>query len=142
MATGTHYGDKTTIAMAPTPSTVMDAFWKGKLRVCVDKITTIIATMDIGSTISMGLIPKGAYVLGFFVVHGAVAGAMTANIGDGTTAARFGAITSMNAAGKQIIPSSDPHTALTADTYIVLTTAGSNVIAAVDIYVMTFYVAP
>lgn len=142
MSTSDTLGVKTTIATTPTPSTVMDAFWKGKVRVQVDKITTVIASMDIGSTIKMGLIPKGAFVLGFFVVHGAVAGAMTANIGDGTTAARFGAITSMNAAGKQIIPSSDPHTALTADTNIVLTTAGSNVIAAVDIYVMTFYAAP
>jgi len=139
MSTSNTYGDKTTIAMAPTPSTLLDAYWKGKLRVTVDTKTTSSTTMDSGSTIKMGLIPKGAYVLALLVKHGAMSNAVTAQIGDGTTAARFGSLTTMASAGYQTVISADPLTALTADTYITLTTGGANCGAAVELTVTTIF---
>lgn len=139
MSTSNTFGDKATIAAAPTPSTMMDSYWKGKIRCSVDHIATSATTMDSGSTISMCLTPKGAFIVLITAVYGAMSNAVTANLGDGTTAARWGALTTMASAGKQVVPSSDPLTALTADSYVVVTLGGANCGAAIDFYLMTYF---
>lgn len=131
-----------TINAAPLPRTLKSPLWGGQVVTKVDSITFDASNWDSGTTFYMGRVPKGCYVLGFDVISAAMTNAVTMTIGDGTTADKFGAITTLAAASKQHIPSSVPTTKLTADTDILLTTGGANCGAAGDFILVIYILLP
>ena len=84
--------------------------WGTKLRVVFDTFALSGDTMAAGGVITIGEVPKGAIVLGFYVSNEANSAAVTADLqlvdsdGNITTATASEAWTSWNAANQQFIP--------------------------------------
>jgi len=127
MATSNTVGANHTLHITPPAMNDMldSALWGAKVRQISDTGTIGNATSDIGSTIKLGKLKVGDIPLQFNVNYTAMTAAVTGTIGDGNNASRYGAITSMAAAGKQVIPSAVQ--AIDGNfTDIVITTAGAN----------------
>ena len=75
-----------------------------------------------GTVVNLGTVPSGAKVLGFVITYGALGAAVTGTIKVGSTSAAP-TVTSMVAAGTQVIGYIGGNTALTADSIVSLTTA-------------------
>jgi len=113
-----------------------------KVRAQIDTYTAD-AAYDAGSEISVGLIPKGARVLGFYVAHDAVGAAVTADISVGGTAATGAEeITDMTSAKGQLIPAvhAVSGTVLTADSIVKVITAAATFASGKKLIVVTFFV--
>lgn len=75
----------------------------GRVRVAYFSFTTPAGGVAIADTVQLCVIPKGARILGGeakFEAMSTGAGAATVELGDGTTAAKYLAATSVDAAGK------------------------------------------
>jgi hypothetical protein len=62
--------------------------------------------LDSGDTIHIAKLPKGAVIVAFFIVHEAFGAAVVASIGDSGDPDRYvaaGGVTTMNAAGTQVV---------------------------------------
>lgn len=140
MSTSNTQGTNYALHIAPPSmnNLIDSALWGGKLRVQVDTGTVTSGSSDINSTIKVGRLKKGDCPIGFDAVYTAMTAALTANIGDGSTANAFGALASMASAGKQTVPSGNK-AALTDDTDIVLTLAGANANANGTIVFTTYF---
>jgi len=90
-----------------------------------------------GSTLMIGKVPKGATIVACIVAHGAGTNAVTGTIGDADSVARWGAVTTMAAAGVQVVtkaPDSETTGSITCgmgykytkETNIYLTTGGAD----------------
>lgn len=112
---------------------------KRKLRGMYDYFESTTA-YDLASEIGMGLIPKGARVLGFIVSNEGVGAAVTATIKIGDTTAS-GTWTSMNSANQQYLPAlaAVSQTPLTADSIVTVVTAAATLAANKRISVTTLY---
>jgi len=113
-----------------------------KLRACYDYFVDADTGWDLASTISMGVIPKGARVVGFIVANEAVGAAVTADIAlSGTAATASEAWTDMTSANQQFIPALEAiqNTPLTADKVVQVITAGATLAAGKSITVTTLY---
>ena len=112
-----------------------------RLRSQYDYFESTVA-YDLASEIGMGLIPKGARVLGWIVSNEAVGAAVTADFEVGGVAASASeAWTSMNAANQQFIPALAvfQQTPLTADSVVTVVTAAATLAADKRISVTTLY---
>ncbi len=112
-----------------------------KLRGMYDYFESSVA-YDAGSEIGMGLIPKGARVLGFIVSNEAISAAVTADFEVGGVAASASeAWTSMNGAQQLFIPALAvfQQTPLTANSVVTVVTAAATLAADKRISVTTVY---
>ncbi len=99
---------------------------------------------DLASEIGMGLLPKGALVLGWIVANDAVGAAVTADFEIGGVAASASeAWTSMNGVNQLFIPAlaTFQDTPLTADSILTVVTAGATLAATKKIIVTTLYLS-
>lgn len=102
--------------------------WGARIRGMYDEFTSGTA-WDAGSVISMGLLPKGARVLGFLVSWEAQGAAVTMDLTIGGVAASTAeAVTDMSSAGSLFIPALETFTGtpLTADSIVALVTAAQS----------------
>ena len=114
---------------------------KRKLRGMYDYFESTVA-YDLASEIGMGLLPKGARVIGFIVSNEAIGAAVTADFEIGGVAASASeAWTSMNGANQQFIPAlaTFQQVPLTADSVVTVVTAAATVAADKRISVTTLY---
>jgi len=131
-----------TLNANPFPDSLRNAMFGGKVMAKVDSIAFDASNWDSGTTFYMGRLPKGCFVLGFQVYSGAMTNAVTMSIGDGSTAARFGAITTLASASKQTIPCTDPTTEIVTETDILITTGGANCGATGTFILITYLLVP
>ena len=114
---------------------------KRKIRGMYDYFESTVA-YDLASEIAMGLIPKGARVLGFIVSNEAIGAAVTADFTIGGVAASASeAWTSMNGANQQFIPAlaTFQQVPLTADSVVKVVTAAATLAANKRISVTTLF---
>jgi len=122
--------------------------WGTKLRVCYDNYEFDGDTMAAAGVITMGAVPKGARVLGFYVGNTANSAATTADLqlvdpdGNITQATTAEAWTSWNAAAHLFIPATRAVAAVAQDDEhtVTVTTAAQTVADGTDITVATFYI--
>lgn len=113
-----------------------------RLRTNYDTFVDADTAWDLASEISMGLLPKGAIVLGWIVSNDAVGAAVTADFEVGGVAASAAeAWTSMNGANQMFIPAlaSFQDTPLTADSIVSVVTAAATLAATKKLIVTTLY---
>lgn len=113
-----------------------------KLRVMYDTYESD-ASYDAGSEITMGIVPKGARVLGFYVANEAVGAAVTADLEIGGTAATASeAWTDMTSANQMFIPATEAisNTALTEDSVVTVVTAAAAFASGKSIVVATLFI--
>jgi hypothetical protein len=137
------------IAGTTTLSDFMDGAnqWGTKIRVCYDNYEFDGDTMAAAGVITMGAVPKGARVLGFYVGNTANSAATTADLqlvdaaGNITSATTAEAWTSWNAAAHLFIPATRAVAAVAQDAEhtVTVTTAAQTVADGTDITVATFY---
>lgn len=121
--------------------------WGTKLRVCYDNYEFDGDTMAAAGVITMGAVPKGARVLGFYVGNTANSAATTADLqlvdaaGNITQATTAEAWTSWNGAAHLFIPATRAVAAVAQDAEhtVTVTTAAQTVADGTDITVATFY---
>ena len=111
-----------------------------RLRVNYDEFVDADTAWDTASEIGMGLLPKGAVVLGCVVSNVAVGAAVTATIKVGSTTAS-GTWTSMNGANQQFLPclAAVQQVPLAADSIVTVVTGGATLAATKKISVATLY---
>jgi len=122
--------------------------WGTKLRVVYDNYEFDGDTMAAAGVITMGAVPKGARVLGFYVGNTANSAATTADLqlvdpaGNITTATASEAWTSWNAAEELFIPALRAVAAVAQDDEhtVTVTTAAQTVADGTDITVATLYI--
>lgn len=122
--------------------------WGTKLRVCYDNYEFDGDTMAAAGVITMGAVPKGARVLGFYVGNTANSAATTATLslvdpaGNITAATTTAAWTSWNAAAHLFIPATRAVAAVAQDDEhtVTVTTADQTVADGTDITVATLYI--
>lgn len=134
---GTNY----TLVEAASPSAKVDAhLWGGRVRVQCDEYEA--DAVEAGSTIKMARLPKGAVPLSISkLMFDALGTGATIAIGDGTTATKFKAATSVATAGSMNLDAIGAVGAqLTAETDIVLTTAGATISGTIKLE--TYYSMP
>ena len=120
-------------------SILAKGLWSGKLRVCVDKKT--VNAIEADSTINIGLLPKGATFLFALIRHGALGASVTLKLGDSGDVDRYmAAIASASAGVKRADAIDGFGYSVTADTIIVLKTAGATTDSSdIDIVTEVFY---
>ncbi len=118
--------------------------WSNDLKFIYDEYTVDAAdTGAAGLVLSMGRLPKNAIVLGFFYTTTAQGAAMTADAAVGGVAATAaeafldGTLTTGNYAAAVGV---FPHTPLTVDSQITVTTAAEDTVASSTITLTTMYV--
>ncbi|KKN47741.1 hypothetical protein LCGC14_0659750 [marine sediment metagenome] len=119
-----------------------------KLRVCYDNYEFDGDTMAAAGVITIGRVPKGGRVLGFYVGNTANSAATTADLqlvdpaGNITTATASEAWTSWNGANQQFIPALRAVAAVAQDDEhtVTVTTAAQTVADGTDITVATLYI--
>ena len=120
-----------------------------KLRVCFDTYALSGNTMAAGGVLTMGRVPKGAIVLGFYCANEANSAATTADLqlvdaaGNITQATASEAWTSWNGANQQFIPCLEAIAAagpLDEEHTVTVTTAAQTYADGVSIAVATFYI--
>ena len=122
--------------------------WGTKLRIQYDIYEFDGDTMAAAGVITMGAIPKGARVLGFYVANTANSAATTADLqlvdpdGNITTATASEAWTSWNAAEELFIPALQAVSCAALDDVhtVTVTTAAQTVADGTDIVVATLYI--
>lgn len=122
--------------------------WGTKLRVCYDNYEMDGDTAGTGMVFTMGRVPKGARVLGFYVGNTANSAATTADLqlvdpaGNITQATASEAWTSWNGANQQFIPTLRAVAAVAQDDEhtVTVTTAAQTVADGTDITVATLYI--
>jgi len=123
--------------------------WGTKLRACYD--TYVMSSDDTaaaGVVLTMGVVPKGARVLGWYCANEAFGAAVTADFqlvdaaGNITTASAAEAWTSWNAAAQFFVPALEAvsNAALDAEHTVTVTTADQALVAAKSIVVATLYI--
>ncbi len=123
--------------------------WGTKLRITYDTYALDGDTMAAGGVITMGVVPLGARVLGFYCANEANAAATTADLqlvdaaGNITTATASEAWTSWNGANQQFIPALEAvsNAALDAEHTVTVTTAAQTFADGKSIVVATLYIA-
>lgn len=123
--------------------------WNTKLRITYDIFAMLAAdTAAAGMVATMGAVPKGSRVLGFYVANEANSAAVTADLqlvdpeGNITTATASEAWTSWNAANQQFIPALEAvsNAALDDRHTVTVTTAAATWAASISIVVATLYI--
>lgn len=149
-----------TIVTAKTNGTLAERFPalfnNGKIR---SQLAYFAHALEADSTVKIARLPIGASILGFLINHAATTGAVTAMIGDSGDADRYvltAGVTSMAAAGKQVVlPRAGDYTIsaagvltigtvgfgyrMTTVTDIILTTETANITGAVRVDVATIF---
>lgn len=128
-----------TINAAPMPSTLGSPLQNGECVIKGDFIAFDASNWDSGTTFYMARLPKNSFLIMTILISDAMTNAVTGQIGDGTTAGRFGSWTTLASASKQVIPNPDLKTLITADTDILCTTGGANCGATGNL-VMAFFI--
>lgn len=123
--------------------------WGTKLRIVYD--TYAMSASDTAAAafvLTMGAVPKGARVLGFYVANEANSASVTADLqlvdadGNITQATASEAWTDWNAANQQFIPALEAvsNAALDAEHTVTVTTAAATWAASISIVVATLYI--
>lgn len=124
--------------------------WGTKLRICYDTYAMPAGdTAAAGMVITIGVVPKGARVLGWICSNEAHTAAVTADFqlvdaaGNITTASAGEAWTSWNGANQQFVPALEvvSNAGLDAEHTVTVTTAAAGMVAAKSICVATLYLA-
>ncbi len=140
---GTVKGEYHTQYAAGGATNLVTNVWNNCLRTVYDTYTVVAATaMAAGSTIAMGIIPKGAIVLGFIWTSTAASAAVTADITIGDVAATTSeALTDMTSATQQFVPATGvfPYTPLTADSAVSVITAAQTMPTGQIVTLTTLY---
>ena len=136
----TYYGINATKYAAGGMANFITEQWIANLKASHDEYTVPAATALAGSIVTMGRIPKGSRVLFHVITYSAASAAVTATIKVGSTT--DGAITSMTAAGSQVVGAliASSGTPITADANVTLTTADATAPAAMNFTLTTFYI--
>ena len=122
--------------------------WGTKLRVCYDTYTmSALNTASLGFVLTVGVVPKGARVLGWYCANAANAANVEADFqlvdaaGDITTASAAGVWTNWTNANQQFVPALSTVSSAGLDAvHTVTVTTGTNTWAAsVTVVVVTFY---
>ena len=117
-------------------------YFGSRLKTQYDYFVDADTAWDLASEIGMGLLPKGATVLGWIVSNDAVGAAVTADFEIGGVAASASeAWTSMNGANQLFIPAlaTFQDTPLTADSILTVVTAAATLAATKKLIVTTLY---
>lgn len=123
--------------------------WNTKLRITYDTYAMLAAdTAVAGFVLTIGTVPKGARVLGFYVANEANSAATTADLqlvdpaGNITQATASEAWTSWNAANQQFIPVLEAvsNAALDDRHTVTVTTAAQTWAASISVVVATLYI--
>ena len=115
-----------------------------RLKTQYDYFVDADTAWDATSEIAMGLLPKGALVLGWIVSNDANSAATTADFEIGGVAASASeAWTSMNGANQQFIPAlaTFQDTPLTADSILTIVTAAQTLATSTKLIVTTLYLS-
>lgn len=142
-----YQSDQVTKLAAVPPQRLATDEEGGRRRTAFAEFTVPAGNVAVAKTIAMLKLPAGARLLGGKIAFEAMStagGTAQVTVGDGTTAARFLGTTSVDAAGVAEIGNTvalDFGVKLTAETYIILTTAGEAWAATKKIRLTVDYVA-
>lgn len=118
---GTNYA----IAVAPTRNTVMSAgLWGGKVRAQMDIYT--FTSDSAGEVVRVAIIPAKARFVMAYINHADLGGSPTLAMGDSGSSGRFIAAASAAAAGRMDNAALNVGYEFTAETIILVTTAGDS----------------
>lgn len=124
----------------PAADSMINQGYGGNIKVQPDAAD--VSDLEAGSTIKIGRIPAGATLLWGKIVTEALGTNVTFAVGDGTTADKFLAATSVAAAGiVELFPLyANTNLQVTVDTDIIITTAGATIASTKGIKTQIAYV--